>query len=72
MRKIILYSTGCPACNVLKKKLISNGIQFEENNDQDLMRSMNFTRVPVLEVDGTQMDFSTANKWIAENGGGDK
>ena len=68
MSKIILYSTGCPSCNVLKKKLTAKGIQFEENNDQELMRSMNFVRVPVLDVDGNQMDFAAANKWINEQG----
>lgn len=66
MSKIVLYSTGCPQCLVLKKKLESKGIEFVENNDKEQMLSMNFTRVPVLEVDGKQMDFVTANKWINE------
>lgn len=66
MNKVILYSTGCPACTVLKKKLIAKGIQFEENNDQEQMRNMNFVRVPVLDVDGKILDFATANKWINE------
>lgn len=30
------------------------------------MRSMNFVRVPVLDVDGKQMDFAAANNWINE------
>lgn len=66
MSKIILFSTGCPQCNVLKKKLMSKGIEFVENTDKEQMLSMNFTRVPILEVDGKQMDFSAANKWINE------
>ena len=66
MSKIILHSTGCPQCNVLKKKLMSKGIAFTENTDKEQMLSMNFTRVPILEVDGKQMDFSAANKWINE------
>lgn len=66
MSKVILYSTGCPSCSVLKKKLTAKGIQFEENTDQELMRSMNFVRVPVLDVDGKQMDFAAANNWINE------
>ena len=41
MNKIILYSTGCPSCNVLKKKLAAKGIQFEENNDQELIDFFN-------------------------------
>lgn len=66
MSKIVLYSTGCPQCCVLKKKLENKGIEFIENNDKEQMLSMNFTRVPVLEVDGKQMDFVAANKWINE------
>ena len=66
MSKIILYTLGCPQCNILKKKLMNKGIEFVENTDKEQMLSMNFTRVPVLEVDGKQMDFSAANKWINE------
>ena len=66
MSKIVLYSTGCPQCTVLKKKLNNKGIVFEENTDQELMRSMNFTRVPILEVDGRRMEFSEANQWVNE------
>ena len=62
MSKVILYSTGCPSCNVLQKKLTAKGIQFEEKPDQALMRSMK----PVLDVDGKQMDFAAANNWINE------
>lgn len=66
MSKITLYTLGCPQCNILKKKLINKGIEFVENTDKEQMLSMNFTRVPILEVDGKQMDFSAANKWINE------
>lgn len=68
MEQIILYSTGCPQCNVLKKKLTNLGIEFTENNDKKTMLNMNLVRVPVLEVDGKQMDFTEANKWINEQG----
>lgn len=64
MSKITLFSTGCPACNVLKKKLTAKGIDFEENVDQELMQSLNFVRAPVLEVDGVKMEFGEANAWI--------
>lgn len=66
MSNITLYSTGCPQCNVLKKKLSSKGIAFSENTDTDQMLSMNFTRVPVLDVDGKRMEFAEANQWINE------
>lgn len=63
---ITLYSTGCPQCEILKKKLAAKGISYTENNDEQQMLSMNFTIVPVLEVDGKQMRFSEAIKWINE------
>lgn len=66
MSKIILYSTGCPQCKVLKDKLIGKGISFTENTDREQMMSMNFVRVPILEVDGVRMNFAEANKWINE------
>ena len=68
MHEIILYSTGCPQCSVLKRKLESKGIPFTENTDREKMLSLNFVRVPVLEVDGNRMDFAAANKWINEQG----
>lgn len=66
MQNVILYSTGCPQCRVLKRKLEEKGIIFTENTDREKMLSLNFVRVPVLEVDGERMDFSAANKWINE------
>lgn len=63
---IILYSTGCPQCNILKNKLKTKGITFIENTDREQMLSMNFVRVPVLEVNGKRMEFAEANKWINE------
>ena len=69
MSKVILYSTGCPQCNVLKKKLGAKNIAYSENQDREQMQTLNFTRVPVLEVDGKRMEFSEANKWINEQEG---
>lgn len=66
MQNVILYSTGCPQCRVLKRKLEEKGISFTENTDREKMLSLNFVRVPVLEVNGERMDFSAANKWINE------
>lgn len=62
--KIVLYSTGCPRCNVLETKLKNKGILFEEVNDEDIMINKGFDSVPVLEVDGNYMDFGKANEFI--------
>lgn len=66
---IILYSTGCPKCNVLKKKLADKNIQYTENNDVDTMVSLGIDQVPVLSVDGKLLQFSEANDWINEREG---
>jgi glutaredoxin len=66
MSRVVLYSTGCPKCNVLKKKLFESNIEFTENNDKEEMLSLNFTTVPILEVDGVRMEFKEATEWIKE------
>lgn len=62
--KVILYSTHCPRCNVLAKKLQTAGIDYEEVNDIDIMRNKGFLSTPILEVDSVIMDFTKAVEWI--------
>ena len=64
---VILYSTHCPKCCVLEKKLKQKGISYEEVNDIEMMKEKGYIAVPVLEVDGTSMDFKTASNWINKN-----
>lgn len=61
---VVFYSTHCPKCLVLEKKLKQNNIEYEEINDIDIMSEKGYMSVPVLEVDGKAMDFKTANDWI--------
>lgn len=65
MEQIIMYSTGCPRCNILKKKLEQAGIPFEENTDEKLMLSMGFEEVPILKVNNTFLSYTEAVKWIS-------
>lgn len=67
MSRVILYSTGCPKCNVLKKKLFERNIEFTENNNKEEMFNLNFTTVPILVVDNKVMEFKEANEWIKEH-----
>ena len=62
--KVILYSTGCPKCNVLHTKLDNKNIKYELIDDIDIMVEKGFQQAPVLEVDGEIMDFGTAVKWV--------
>lgn len=61
---VILYSTGCPKCQVLKSKLDSKNISYELFDNKDKMIDKGFTNVPILEVDGEIMDFKRAVEWI--------
>lgn len=61
---IVLYSTGCPKCKVLKQKLDSKAITYTENNSVSDMMALGITQVPVLAVDGEFFAFSLANEWV--------
>lgn len=61
---VILYTTGCPKCNVLHKKLEDSGIEFGVSTDVDLMLSKGFQSAPILEVDGEALTFKEAIDWI--------
>lgn len=61
---IILYTTKCPKCLTLEKRLNQKGISYHEINDIETMIAKGFMQVPMLEIDGEIMDFLTANKWL--------
>lgn len=64
--EVILYSTGCPKCSVIKKKLDAKDIEYTENNDVDAMVALGISQVPVLSVDGELLSFVEANQWVNE------
>ena len=61
---VILYSTNCPKCNVLKKKLSDDGVDYTVEGDVELMKSKGFTEAPMLEVDGNVLNFKQAVDWL--------
>ena len=61
---VVLYSTGCPKCNVLKKKLDNLDIEYTINSDKELMQTKGFNLLPVLEVDNIPMEFKKAIDWV--------
>jgi len=60
----ILYSTGCPKCNVLKQKLDGKNICYTVNNSMQDMLDMGITTVPMLSIDGKLLDFNAAVRWV--------
>ena len=61
---IILYSTDCPKCKVLEKKLNDKEITFDIVKDVDVMLEKGFMSAPMFEVDGVEMDFKRAIEWV--------
>ena len=61
-----IYTTEvCPRCKVLKTKLDSKGIEYEEITDVSEIEKLSILSVPYMQVDYEElMDFATANSWI--------
>lgn len=67
---IKMYSTGCPKCNVLKKKLDLKKIEYEIITDLTIIKEVgkesNINTLPILSVNGEIMDFKNAINWLEE------
>lgn len=72
MDNIKLYSTQCPKCRVITKKLEQKNINFTEINCKEdtasieMLSVKGFKSMPVLQVGDEYFDFMKANKWIGE------
>ena len=70
---IKLYSTGCPKCNVLERKLRAAEIDFEIVNDEESLEKvcelLNTDYLPILEINGDYYDFAAAITWVGEQDG---
>lgn len=70
-KSIVLYSTGCSACNTLKLMLKNAGIEYTENNNTDEMLALGISQIPVLSVDGELMSYNNAKTWVQSNNKGE-
>lgn len=61
---VILYSTGCPKCKVLKAKLDSKEIKYDVVDDVDEMLRLGMTTVPCLGVGDKIMNFKESVDYI--------
>lgn len=67
-----LYSTGCPKCEVLKKKLDNANIAYNLNttfNVEELV-AQGYNEVPLLKIDNKILRFNDAVKWVNSQGEG--
>lgn len=63
---VIMYTTHCPRCEVLKTKLLNKKITFEEETSVVKMKELGIDNVPVLNINGDLKNFTEAIKWINE------
>lgn len=62
--ELILYTTHCPRCYVLEKKLNLKNLEYTEVTSINDMEKLGIVAVPVLSVDGELLPFEKANQWI--------
>lgn len=63
--KIKLYTTHCPQCKILEKKLQQKGISYEVVEDIVVMREMGLLSAPNLSIDGgAPLNFKQAIDWV--------
>ena len=65
---VIMYTTGCPKCKILKKKLDEKKVEYEEETDVEKMKSIGIDRVPMLSVDGKLLSYLEAVKLVNDGG----
>jgi glutaredoxin len=61
---VILFSTGCPRCKVLEKKLKENSVKYTVVNDIDKMIGLGIQSVPVILVGEKMYGFEDAMEFV--------
>lgn len=68
-KNVILYSTGCTRCGLVKKMLDTHNVSYKEIKDKQIMIEKDFENAPVLEVDGKIIEeYNMILLWLKENG----
>lgn len=64
MEEVILYTTHCPKCSVLAKKLENAGVAYTECDDVAEMRKLGLLSAPAIDIGGRILAFSEAIEWL--------
>ena len=64
--KAILYSTHCSCCEALEERLRQAEIEYTVVSDTEQILALGITHVPILEIDGRQMNYPAAIRWLNE------
>lgn len=62
--EVVFWSTGCPKCKVLQKKLEKMKVKYVLKDDIDEMVSQGIKSAPCLTVDGRLLKFPDAVAWV--------
>lgn len=66
---ITLFSTGCPKCKILEKKMDDSNISYIKNDNIEEMLSLGIEEVPVVKLEnGKLLNFMTCNLLLNEKG----
>ena len=66
---ITLFSTGCPKCKILEKKMDDSNISYIKNDNVEEMLSLGIEEVPVVKLEnGKLLNFMTCNLLLNEKG----
>ncbi len=69
--EVILYTTHCPKCNILEKKMQIAGINYTVSEDVQKMLELGFKSAPVLTVDNEPYLFKEACLWVDDQNQGE-
>jgi glutaredoxin-related protein len=65
MNKVILYTTHCPKCRILEKKLQDKKVEYDTVEDVEEMKKIGISTVPVLSVpDKGNLQYLDAVKFV--------
>lgn len=62
--ELTLFTTNCPKCKILEKKMNDKKLIFKLETDVTELIDMGFTTAPVLKIDNDYLDFGEAIKWV--------
>ena len=66
---ITLYSKdGCIRCDLVKQMLNKYNVLFDEVKEESIIEEKEYEQLPMMEVDGKEMEYNQILYWMKERG----
>ena len=66
---ITLYSKdGCVRCDIVKQMLYKSNVPFKEIKYEYIIEEKEYEQLPMMEVDGKEMEYNQILYWMKERG----